>query len=240
MPFGANADLFYFLVVIEIGELHRYLDVMTDYLADTRAKLEVLAENRLRVADIDENDEYAEEAKEYLLEDLQGEFEDVNHSFPRRLFYGFIVNWHTFVEDKLFQVCDHINADHYDLKQRGKPCFRESGIHLAVCAISQTIRRNIKVSNLWYKLTLASKVRNIIAHNNGRIYFSLNRTKDKPHLLDEKVVDQALQKYLEQHKILYFSGNGATVSPNLEYCQELLDLSYQFLEYVYRETGLRK
>jgi hypothetical protein len=243
MPFGDSVGGPFYLVDAELLMMSHYLREMQSYLQRDLQNLEqevkALQEEFDRTTEEDfeysqDRDEYAE----YLFEPYQGRYDVIGREFPRRLFSSFLVSLYSFIEDELSNVCSMVGIDKGDYVQRGEPCHKKSSIDLPACQIWNELQVDIKKARQWEELQKFRTLRNDIVHKNGLIpYKPRSRPEEDRQRID---VDDNRRQYLESNNLIELESFGGRITPKLAYCQHVINISRDFLLYVYMETGIQK
>lgn len=243
MPFGDSVGGPFYLVDAELLMMSHYLREMQSYLQGDLQKLEqevkALQEEFDSTTEEDFEYPYDRDAyAEYLFEPYRGRYDVIGREFPRRLFSSFIVSMYSFIEDELSNVCSIMGIDKDDYVRRCNSNERKNKIALIACQIEHKTQVDIKKVRQWAELQKFRRVRNDIVHKNGLIpYKPRSSPEEDPQQIK---VEDNYRQYLERNNLIELEGVGGRITPNLIYCQHIINISRDFLLYVYMETGIQK
>lgn len=173
---------------------------------------------------------------------IQAEFIDrIMGDIPRRMYSNFVVNWVSFVEDYLVQLCRDIYPQETEeiVEQDG---FR-NGIRSARKILKLTTHNNIP-QEYWQELELVSELINIICNQEGKLLYSMDKHENgvAVSVQNDEIIyclqaDGDLDQYLRRHSIVQLDG-AFFISPTGDFCRYLIDFYKEFFERLFEDLGL--
>jgi hypothetical protein len=221
----------YQLVISELEQMARYLDLMNSGIQDNQQKLE---------ADLKAmTNNMTEEERSDFYDFHEDDMIEAGSDFPTLLFSSFIISWYSFIECQLISLCNILelrisvsikdNIRHYE------------GIRRAYKFLDEAA--NYKIDNAhWQELLKVGKIRNKLVHEGGILI--LKPTKSNPStqidLGEDGVlylpIDSDLYHYLSEHN-LYCVGQ-SRFNPSYTYCKHLVKFGTDFLTKIYKDFNL--
>ncbi|MEH2214653.1 hypothetical protein [Nostoc sp.] len=222
--------LSYQIIISELEQMSRYLDLMNSAIQDNQKKLEE------DMKEITKN--MNEEERTDFYDFYENELIEAGGNFPILLFSSFVTNWYSFIEVQLISLCNILDLKiSISIKDKTSP---DKGIKLASNFLDKAA--NYKIDNgQWQELENIRNIRNKLVHEGGIIIPKPTKVKSVPIDLGEDgyiylPVDDKLYAYLNKHN-LYRVGQHK-LTPDYTYCKHLVKLGAELLTKIYTDFNL--
>jgi hypothetical protein len=210
-----SRDLWWFLFLLaeDLQSLENYLEVVAKAL---------VAEQKRRLDDL-KTAYVGPPENEHLVDEIRGHLAfELEHSFPYYLWSSTFVALMSFVEARIFALCDELQKRlqlklrHQDL--RGDGLRRASDFIEKVCDLPFQRRKET-----WDELMTMGKIRNVIIHRGGDIGPNAEAQND----------DRAIWTYIEKNASKGISTNeGNCLRLGQDFCKHALAVIYKFFDEV--------
>jgi hypothetical protein len=221
----------YQLVISELEQMARYLDLMNSGIQDNQQKLE---------ADLKAmTNNMTEEERSDFYDFHEDDMIEAGSDFPTWLFSSFIINWYSFIEYQLISLCKILGFKiSASIQDNTRPL---EGIGGASKFLKEAEKYKIDNAH-WAELQKVRKIRNKLVHEGGILILKPTKSKHSKQIdLGEDGVlylpiDSDLYRYLSEHN-LYRVGQ-SRFTPSYTYCKHLVKFGTDLLTKIYKDFNL--
>lgn len=219
----------YQLVISELEQIARYLDLMNSGIQDNQQKLE---------ADLKAmTNNMTEEERADFYNFHEDDMIEAGSNFPTLLFSSFIITWYSFIEYQLISLCKILDFK-ISVQDNTRPI---EGIGGSYKFLNEAEKYKIDNAH-WAELRKVGKIRNKLVHEGGILILKPTKSNHSTQidLGEDGVVylpiDSDLYRYLSEHN-LYRVGQ-SRFTPSYTYCKHLVKFGTDLLTKIYKDFNL--
>lgn len=227
-----SRQLFAIFDEYELDQMSRYLNVISKAIEEEKREFETFAQKSMNGLSEDEVEQFM-----WVYED---DYSEIAEKFPRLLFSSFLVSWYSYIENRLVQLC---RRKKLEITVRFEDNIRfGSGIDKVKLFLKKSAEYEVDPKH-WQELMHIRKIRNIIAHNGGRLPISRSETrKSVPWKFEGEVISYLLldgnfYNYLNGHELIDLKGV-LFVIPCQSFCRHLIAFGKELLMKIYSDIEM--